>query len=729
VSTNYITRIKNNQITDSTITSAKLAPNTLTGGVFATNLTLNSNVTILGNLSVAGNTASINSINTYINDPAIIFNNGYSGSLTGYDIGFIVNRNLSTLAGYGAVNTAWVWDENQAAFLAIATSTSTTANNIVTVTNSGFANVQLGNLKANSLTVTTGTITATTGGIQNTPIGSATASTGAFTTLTATTSNPITLNATSGNITTLSAPNFSTGNAVITGAQTYIGSTGTPIANVQATLGTITTLYTTTEYATNFSTANAVITGGYATGLANVYATTAYATNFSSGNVYNISGSAGTLVATNFSSGNVVLTGGYATGLANVYATTAQATNLSSGNVILTGGYADNVAIGANTAATGAFTTLKTSGVTTHNANVVIATTTPTTSTTTGALVVQGGAAFQSNAIFGFGANINTGKNSGNGADFYVSGKSDSTLIWAHAGSSYDGVMIGGSGNVNGFYNGAKLTINSNDSMLLPVGDNSGRPGTPIEGMFRYSYASHAIEWYNGTSWQGASTSFTPVTDQTITADGVNNTFSMSPYGTTAASMVSINGVVQIPTIAYSTFSGNSNIVFSEIPAAGDIIDIRVMTTTSTIGFLQSTTGAYQFAVTDGVGAQVLTGSSGASTVATTTWLAGGQMVSNIANVSVSSANTATTIDTVNNTNYRSAKYLVQATNGANYQIQEALVISNGTTATITAYGTVQTNSNLGVLTATQSGSNTLVQFIATNASTTVRFSTTYLPI
>jgi len=109
--------------------------------------------------------------------------------------------------------------------------------------------------------------------------------------------------------------------------------------------------------------------------------------------------------------------------------------------------------------------------------------------------------------------------------------------------------------------------------------------------------------------------------------------------------------------------------------------------------------------------------------------LAGGQMVSNIANVSVSSANTATTIDTVNNTNYRSAKYLVQATNGANYQIQEALVISNGTTATITAYGTVQTNSNLGVLTATQSGSNTLVQFIATNASTTVRFSTTYLPI
>ena len=448
MSTNYITRIKNNQITDSTITSAKLAPNTLTGGVFATNLTLNSNVTILGNLSVAGNTASINSINTYINDPAIIFNNGYSGSLTGYDIGFIVNRNLSTLAGYGAVNTAWVWDENQAAFLAIATSTSTTANNIVTVTNSGFANVQLGNLKANSLTVTTGTITATTGGIQNTPIGSATASTGAFTTLTATTSNPITLNATSGNITTLSAPNFSTGNAVITGAQTYIGSTGTPIANVQATLGTITTLYTTTEYATNFSTANAVITGGYATGLANVYATTAYATNFSSGNVYNISGSAGTLVATNFSSGNVVLTGGYATGLANVYATTAQATNFSSGNVVLTGGYAtglanvyattaqatnfssgnvlitggslsgitnlnvttetatnfasgnaritggyaDNFPIGANNSSTGSFTTLFTSGIFTACSTVLASSGAASTSTSTGALQVQGGA-------------------------------------------------------------------------------------------------------------------------------------------------------------------------------------------------------------------------------------------------------------------------------------------------------------------------------------------------
>lgn len=93
-----ITRIKNNQITDATITFAKIASGTLTGGLFNPALTLNSNVTILGNLSVTGNTSTINSTNTLVNDPLIVFNNGYAGVPT-YDIGIIANRNLQTLAG------------------------------------------------------------------------------------------------------------------------------------------------------------------------------------------------------------------------------------------------------------------------------------------------------------------------------------------------------------------------------------------------------------------------------------------------------------------------------------------------------------------------------------------------------------------------------------------------------------------------------------------------------
>jgi hypothetical protein len=81
----------------------------------------------------------------------------------------------------------------------------------------------------------------------------------------------------------------------------------------------------------------------------------------------------------------------------------------------------------------------------------------------------------------------------------------------------------------------------------------------------------------------------------------------------------------------------------------------------------------------------------------------------------------------MDNTKYRSAKYLIQVTNGTNFQVSEALVISNGTTATIVNYGTVQTNGNLGIVAATQSSTNTLVQFVAANSSNQVRVKKTYM--
>lgn len=81
-----LTRIKNNQVTDNTIEYQKLKDGTLVGTKFNANLTLNSNVTILGNLTVANSFAQLNSINTYINDPIVVYNNNYTSSPS-YDIG------------------------------------------------------------------------------------------------------------------------------------------------------------------------------------------------------------------------------------------------------------------------------------------------------------------------------------------------------------------------------------------------------------------------------------------------------------------------------------------------------------------------------------------------------------------------------------------------------------------------------------------------------------------
>ena len=141
-----VTRIKNNQITDSTITGAKIANTTLTGGLFATSLTLNSEVSIVGNLSVTGTTSTVSSTNTFINDPLVVYNNGYTGDLSNYSIGLLVNRNLAALAELGSVNVAWVWDEAQGAFVAIAT--TDTGSGVTSINNSGYANVKVGSLVA-----------------------------------------------------------------------------------------------------------------------------------------------------------------------------------------------------------------------------------------------------------------------------------------------------------------------------------------------------------------------------------------------------------------------------------------------------------------------------------------------------------------------------------------------------------------------------------------------------
>jgi hypothetical protein len=386
MSTNYITRIKNNQVTDANIVAyAKLVPGSITGALFNPDMSINSNITIIGNLAVSGNTSTINSVNTYIQDPIVTFNSGYSGSIpAGYEIGMLINRNLSTLGPYGAVNVAWIWNETDQAFEAIAT--ATTGNALSTLTSAGFANINAGNITATSMQITgTGTFSAP-GGIVNSPISGSTGyftteyagnissanvlfsggaitntpisgNTGYFTTLQAGNLSSPNVLITGGNITALYsaaittevATNFSTGNAFIFGAGSYIQS----IANVSATYGNVVNTNTTyanatTSYATNFSTANAQITGagtniGLGSLINNVYSNNGYFGNLSGGNI--LLGNllvVGTLFAANASTPNIVISGGYISNLANatignINGNTVFAGNLSSGNAQITG--------------------------------------------------------------------------------------------------------------------------------------------------------------------------------------------------------------------------------------------------------------------------------------------------------------------------------------------------------------------------------------------------------
>lgn len=86
-------------------------------------------------------------------------------------------------------------------------------------------------------------------------------------------------------------------------------------------------------------------------------------------------------------------------------------------------------------------------------------------------------------------------------------------------------------------------------------------------------------------------------------------------------------------------------------------------------------------------------------------------------------ATTATTaqtaIDTWSTSAYRSAKYMVQMTQGSNYHVIELKLLHDGTTVFLTQYGEITTGVNLGTFDATISGS-TLSLFINPTSSTSM---------
>ena len=140
----FLTRIKNNQITDSTINAnTKIAPGTIVGSLFNSNLTIQSDITITGNLTVQGASTylAIASTNTYVNDPLILMNNSFSGTNT-YDIGLLFNRG-------NQLSTAIIWNENNDEFALAYTTDAGSTYGAIDI--SGYADLHIGNLTVDGL--------------------------------------------------------------------------------------------------------------------------------------------------------------------------------------------------------------------------------------------------------------------------------------------------------------------------------------------------------------------------------------------------------------------------------------------------------------------------------------------------------------------------------------------------------------------------------------------------
>ena len=140
-----VTRINNNQVTDAitgnTIVGlnagTKLQAYSITATRIANNLTYGSDLTVTGNLTVQGQTTTVDTVNTLIQDPLITLADGQTSGSPTLDIGTIGLRGSQLSAVLG-------WKESQLGFVT-ALSNTTVSNTVFNI--SSYANLQTGNYK------------------------------------------------------------------------------------------------------------------------------------------------------------------------------------------------------------------------------------------------------------------------------------------------------------------------------------------------------------------------------------------------------------------------------------------------------------------------------------------------------------------------------------------------------------------------------------------------------
>jgi hypothetical protein len=438
-----------------------------------------------------------------------------------------------------------------------------------------------------------------TNGINNIPIGAVTPATGTFTT----TESQI-LNVTNGNVVTLVTTNFSSGNIVATGVTLAEGNI---VANA-------------TTASTNTTTGALVVRGGAGIGGAvniggQIVATAAGSATDGAGQLY-LNGATsnridwaatgtGAPALTTRSAGTKVVLYPSLSASNTDYAIGIDAATMWS-SVPENGASFNFKWYGAATEVA----SLSGTGVLTVAGNIVTSSGTSSTNTTTGALVVVGGIGVSGNLNIGGAINspgnivVNSTKSAA--TDFVVRGANENSLIYAISDTTYDQVVIGGNITTANITQGAKLQVNSTDALIVPVGSSAQRPSgqgfTDVDGMLRFNNTTNVLEYYGDGAWNNTGTSFTVITARTFAnatgdlggnVDGSNSTFTLAVSGTSAGTMVAINGVMQIPGTAYSV--SGSTLTFTEAPAVGDVIDTRVLATTSVVTQLASDNGFNQF--------------------------------------------------------------------------------------------------------------------------------------
>jgi hypothetical protein len=178
--------------------------------------------------------------------------------------------------------------------------------------------------------------------------------------------------------------------------------------------------------------------------------------------------------------------------------------------------------------------------------------------------------------------------------DFAVDGDTSANVFYVDAGTGT--ASFGSSTQVTN----AIVNFDTTTSIKTPVGNTAQRPAVGVTGMLRFNTTNNNLELYDNSAWTAVGVPiFTVIADEQFNGDGVTVAFTLGSTQTTNSCIVSINGVVQIPTSAYSVSGTDPTCVltFTEAPASGDLIDVRQITTTTSVTSIANSSGNAVIAV------------------------------------------------------------------------------------------------------------------------------------
>jgi len=546
-------------------TGTVTADDTITGGNIATSGTVSSTGTAtVGNVATGGTISSTGTAT--------------AGNLvTGGTLSVTGTATVGNVDTAGTISaTSSITGGSVATGGTVSATGTITGGNIATggtVSSTGTAT--LGNVATGGTVSATGTIT---GG--NVETGGTVSATGTITSDVTITGGNIATSGTVSSTGTATLGNVETGGTVsatgtITGGNLATGgtmsSTGTATAGNLATGGTVSATGTITSDDT--ITGGNVATGGTVSAVGTITSDdTITGGNLATGGTVSATG---TITSADTITGGNVATGG-----------TVSATGTITSDDTITGG---NLATGGTVSSTGTATlgnvatggTISSTGTATLG-NVDTGGTVSATGTITGGNVTTAGTSSLGNIVISgdditdVGGGVVTINSAAADVDFAISGDTTANIFFVDAGT--ETISIGSATQTTG----AVLSMNVATSFLAPVGNTAQRPTVGVTGMLRFNTALNSMEVYDNAAWTPVGQQeITVITDDQFAGDDSTVAFTLSEESTTSGTIVAINGIQQIPTTAYSV--SGTTITFTEAPATGDVIDCRVLTTTTTV--------------------------------------------------------------------------------------------------------------------------------------------------